>query len=84
MLLASRDRDLVIDAFRCRAHGVIFRDEPLKTLSKCIHGVHRGQVWANSAHLGYLLDASGTPNRCACRMHTDSTCCPRAKSTSSA
>ena len=59
MLLASRDRDLVIDAFRCGAHGVIFRDEPLETLSKCIHAVHQGQVWANSEHLGYLLDALG-------------------------
>jgi hypothetical protein len=35
MLLASRERDLVIDAFRRGAHGVIFRDEPLETLSKC-------------------------------------------------
>src|ERR1700735_2110081 len=59
MLLASRERDLVIDAFRCGAHGVIFRDEPLETLSKCIHAVHQGQVWANSEHLGYLLDALG-------------------------
>jgi DNA-binding NarL/FixJ family response regulator len=59
MLLASRDRDLVVDAFRCGAHGVIFRDEPVETLSKCIHAVHHGQVWANSEHLGYLLDALG-------------------------
>jgi len=47
---------LVIDAFRSGAHGVIFRDEPLETLSKCIHAVHQGQVWANSQHLGYLLE----------------------------
>lgn len=59
MLLASRDRELVIDAFRCGAHGVIFRDEPLETLSKCIHAVHQGQVWANSVHLGYLLEVLG-------------------------
>lgn len=56
LLLASRDRELVIDAFRCGAHGVVFRDEPLETLAKCIQAVHRGQVWANSLHLGYLLD----------------------------
>ncbi|MGB9310661.1 MAG: response regulator transcription factor [Candidatus Acidiferrales bacterium] len=59
MLLASRDRELVIDAFRCGAHGVIFRDEPLETLSKCIHAVHQGQIWANSVHLGYLLEVLG-------------------------
>ena len=69
MLLASRERDLVIDAFRCGAHGVIFRDEPLETLSKCIHAVHQGQVWANSEHLGYLLDALGHTNPSTCRMH---------------
>jgi DNA-binding NarL/FixJ family response regulator len=57
MLLDSREREVVTDAFRSGARGVIFRDEPLKTLSKCIHAVHRGQVWANSQHLGYLLDA---------------------------
>jgi DNA-binding NarL/FixJ family response regulator len=59
MLLHSRDREFVIDAFRCGAHGVIFCDEPLKTLGKCIHAVHRGQVWANSEHLGYLVEALG-------------------------
>src|SRR6202167_1355527 len=57
MLLASRERELVLDAFRCGAHGVIFRDEPLDTLNKCIHAVHNGQVWANSQQLGYVLEA---------------------------
>jgi len=56
LLLNSRERDLVVDAFRCGAHGVIFRDEPLKTLEKCIRAVHSGQVWANSEHLSYLLE----------------------------
>jgi DNA-binding NarL/FixJ family response regulator len=59
MLLDSRAREVVIDAFRSGARGVIFRDEPLKMLSKCIHAVHRGQVWVNSQHLGYLVDALG-------------------------
>jgi len=57
MLLSSREREFVIDAFRCGAHGVLFRDEPLEILAKCIHAVHRGQVWANSLHLTYVLDA---------------------------
>jgi DNA-binding NarL/FixJ family response regulator len=57
MLLDTRERDLVIDAFRCGARGIVFRDEPLETLGKCIHAVHRGQVWANSQQLGYILDA---------------------------
>lgn len=36
---------------------MVFRDEPLETLLKCIHAVHRGQVWAISEHLGYLIEA---------------------------
>jgi DNA-binding NarL/FixJ family response regulator len=56
LLLESRERDLVIDAFRCGAHGVVFRDERLETLGKCIQAVHAGQVWASSEHLGYLLE----------------------------
>lgn len=59
ILLDTRDREPVIDAFRCGAHGVVFRDEPLETLGKSIHAVHRGQVWADSQQLSYLLDALG-------------------------
>lgn len=57
MLLDTRERELVIDAFRCGAHGIVFRDEPLETLTKCIHAVRRGQIWANSEQLGYVLEA---------------------------
>lgn len=57
LLLASRDRDLVVDAFRCGAHGVIFRDESIGILGRCIRAVHGGQIWANSEQLSYLLDA---------------------------
>lgn len=57
LLLGSRERDLVIDAFRCGAQGVIFRDERIETLRRCIRAVHQGQVWANSEQLQHLLDA---------------------------
>jgi len=63
MLLDSREPGLVVNAFRCGAHGVVFRDEPIETLGKCIHVVHRGQVWANSENLGYLLEALGKAMR---------------------
>jgi two-component system nitrate/nitrite response regulator NarL len=59
MLLSSRDRELVIDAFRCGARGVVFRDEPFETLIKCIHAVHHGQVWADSENMRSLLEALG-------------------------
>lgn len=60
LLLGSRDRDLIIDAFRCGARGVIFRDERIETLGRCIRAVHQGQVWANSEQLQYLLEALQT------------------------
>ena len=59
MLLHSRERELVIDAFRCGARGVVFRDEPIETLTKAIHAVHRGQVWANSEILRYMVETLG-------------------------
>lgn len=59
LLLHSRDRELVIDAFRCGARGVVFRDEPIETLTKAIHAVHQGQVWANSEIMRYLVEALG-------------------------
>lgn len=59
MLLASRDRELVLDAFRCGARGVVFRDEAVEILVKSIHAVHHGQVWANSESMRSLIEALG-------------------------
>jgi two-component system nitrate/nitrite response regulator NarL len=57
MLLDASERTLVIEAFRAGARGVFCRTEPMETLAKCITCAHRGQVWANSQELGYLLEA---------------------------
>lgn len=59
LLLDYRDREMIVEAFRSGAHGVVIRDESLETLSKCIHAVHQGQVWANSEQLEYVLLALG-------------------------
>jgi DNA-binding NarL/FixJ family response regulator len=59
MLLGSHDPSQVVDAFRFGARGVIFRDEPLETLSKCIQVVHEGQIWASSELLGLVMEALG-------------------------
>jgi DNA-binding NarL/FixJ family response regulator len=65
MLLDKGDRDLVVEAFRSGAVGVCERSQSCEILSKCIHSVSRGQVWANSQQLCYLLEAlsSGVPGR---------------------
>ncbi len=59
VLLDTSERSLVVEAFRAGARGVFCRSESLKSLPKCIHCVSKGQVWANSAELRYLLDALG-------------------------
>jgi len=56
MLLDSSTHDLVVEAFRAGARGVICRDDGLGTLRKCIGSVSRGQIWANSAQLGFVLE----------------------------
>lgn len=57
MLLKSAPRDLVVDAFRTGAKGVVCRTDPIEALCKCIHAVHEGQIWANSEQLHFVLDA---------------------------
>ena len=65
ILLKSAPRDLVIDAFRAGAEGVVCRTEPIRVLCKCIQTVHQGQIWANSRQLHFVLEAlrSSTPLR---------------------
>lgn len=57
MLLKSRRPEQVVNAFRDGARGVFYRSHSLKSLSKCIQTVHRGQIWASNEDLEHLLDA---------------------------
>ncbi len=65
VLLKSASRELVVDAFRAGAEGVFRRSEPVHVLCKCIQTVHKGQIWANTQQLHFLLEAltSSTPLR---------------------
>jgi DNA-binding NarL/FixJ family response regulator len=65
MLLKSAPRDLVVDAFRAGAKGVVCRSEPVRVLCKCVETVHKGQIWANSHQLHFILEAliTSTPLR---------------------
>jgi DNA-binding NarL/FixJ family response regulator len=56
ILLDRADRQSTIDAFRAGARGVLSRGAGLAALPKCVDCVSRGQVWASSDELGYLLD----------------------------
>jgi DNA-binding NarL/FixJ family response regulator len=58
LLIDASDRDVVVSAFRSGAKGLFcFSDYPFRLLCKCIQSVHRGQIWANSQQLQYLLEA---------------------------
>jgi len=57
MLLDQGERDLVVEAFRCGAAGVCERNQPYEMLCKCIYSVSRGQVWANSQQLKFVMEA---------------------------
>ena len=56
LLRAARD-ELVVDAFRGGAKGVLCRTETWQHLRKCIQAVHKGQVWVNSSQLHSVLEA---------------------------
>jgi len=57
VLLDTLERNLVVEAFRCGAHGVFARSDSFQSLCKCISCVHEGQVWASSLELGFVLEA---------------------------
>jgi two-component system nitrate/nitrite response regulator NarL len=56
-LLDSRRPELVVQAFRSGVCGVFCRKTDISLLSKCVAAVHRGEVWANSEELNFVLAA---------------------------
>ena len=61
VLLDTLERNLVVEAFRCGAHGVFARSDSFQSLCRCILCVQEGQVWASSAELAFVLDALVDP-----------------------
>jgi DNA-binding NarL/FixJ family response regulator len=62
MILDSNKPKMVVEAFRAGASGVFSRDQSSELLCKCIHAVHKGQVWASSKELRFVIEAlSATP-----------------------
>jgi two-component system nitrate/nitrite response regulator NarL len=60
VLLDSSKREIVLEAFRAGARGVFSRHDSVETLAKCVHSVHRGQIWANSQQMAYAVEALAT------------------------
>ena len=57
MLLDSSKPEHVVEAFRAGTRGVLNRSQSLQCLCKCIRCVHKGQVWATSSDLTFVLQA---------------------------
>ena len=58
LLHETDDRELVVNAIRCGARGLFcLARQPFKPLCKCITSVHKGQIWANTQQLRYVVDA---------------------------
>jgi len=62
LLLDSSHRDRVVEAFRYGAHGVFCGDESLDALCKCVEAVSRGQIWASTKEIRFLLEALSQPS----------------------
>jgi len=59
IILDSNKPAMVVEAFRAGASGIFSRDQSSELLCKCIHAVHKGQVWASSKELHFVIDALG-------------------------
>jgi len=58
LLIDSYDRNLVVNALRAGLRGLFCRaSEPFRALCRCITVVHRGQYWANTEQVGFIIDA---------------------------
>jgi DNA-binding NarL/FixJ family response regulator len=60
IILDSNKPAMVVEAFRAGASGIFSRDQSSDLLCKCIHAVHKGQVWASSKELRFVIEALGT------------------------
>jgi DNA-binding NarL/FixJ family response regulator len=61
LILDSNRPAMVVEAFRAGASGIFSRDQSSELLGKCIHAVYRGQVWASSKELRFVIEALGSP-----------------------
>jgi DNA-binding NarL/FixJ family response regulator len=59
IILDSNKPAMVVEAFRAGASGIFSRDQSSDLLCKCIHAVHKGQIWASSRELHFVIDALG-------------------------
>lgn len=58
LLFEAHEGHLVVPSFRAGVRGVFsLGTDGMKQLCRCVKCVHKGQIWANSAQLGLVIDA---------------------------
>lgn len=57
VLLDSHQDELVLDSLRAGAKGIFSKDSSLDMLRKCLHSVHRGEVWVDSRGMSLVIGA---------------------------
>ncbi len=62
VLASDLARDDIVSYFQAQARGILPADiTDFETLCKCIYSVHRGQIWASSRQLNYLIESLSRP-----------------------
>lgn len=57
VLLDSRDDALVLDFLRAGARGIFPQESSLEMLRKCLHSVHKGELWIDSHCVSVVINA---------------------------
>ena len=63
LLVDTYTRDVVVDAFRAGAKGILDRSRDLDALCRCITAVANGDIWANTREIQYLIEAIGPTSK---------------------
>jgi len=57
ILLDSSEGEMLLEAFRAGARGVISKDDSVEIMGKCLRRVHEGEIWANNGQIATLVQA---------------------------
>jgi DNA-binding NarL/FixJ family response regulator len=57
LVLESSVPELVVEAFSLGADGVFCQNQPFEVLCRSVEAISRGQIWASTAELRYVLEA---------------------------
>jgi DNA-binding NarL/FixJ family response regulator len=60
-LLQEGQSDRVIEAFRMGARGIVYSNENLAQLARCIDRVSQGEVWVRHIDLGFISERLSKP-----------------------